>query len=507
MSPKTETTAQPPATVKSPAAKRPASKRAAVPAPVASSAPSAALDTLTTSPVGKAKVVEYSTTSLQPHPANPQHRSDAGFEDLAERIRAEGQITEPLTIRLVSTPGESAEQVHGEVLSGARRLAAAQLLGMVLVPVRVVHVDDATAQRMVLAANLDRMDFTEAEQADLVQGALDLGMSEKTLAIELGKRHAWIARRRAIAKLAAPARKVLQENPTIADNLDVVAQIAEFSDDPEAMEDLTETAQYSPDRLPHRIEHYRQSAAEDAFIERTKQGYTDAGITVLETHPFYDDPNVLELRHLSNAADGFKRIDSTEHTDCPGHAVYIRARTLGNTADGYGFAEIRYDFCTTWKTSGHYKLGARNTAGATSGEQSEEQKAEGRHLRETNKAALAAETVRRTWLTEFLTRDKMPTDALIYVEETLHAGRTRHLSFAEAEKLLPTSVSESPTKATHRLVALAAGHVEQSFPKDYWRDSYEKELFARHLTFLQSWGYGLAPHEQDFVTKHNGPKE
>lgn len=484
--------------------KKAASKRTAVPAPAAASVPSAALDTLTSSPIAGAKVVDYATGALAPHPANPQHRSDAGFEDLAERIRAEGQITEPLTIRLIDAPDTDSAQPLGEVLSGARRLAAAQLLGMVLVPVRVVDVDDATAHRMVLAANLDRLDFTEAEQADLVQGALDLGMSEKTLAEQLGKGKEWIARRRAIAKLTAPARQVLAENPSIADDLDVVAQIAEFSGDADAIEDLTETAEFSPNRLPHRLEYWRQEAAKDAFIARVEEGYRDAGIKLLTEPPLYDDPNVLQLSQLSGTADSHKSLDGVKHKDCPGHAVYSKARVIGGTGEGYNFAEMTWEYCTTWKTAGHYKIGSRNTAGATSGEQTDEQKAERRHLIETNKAAVAAEVVRRTWLTEFLSRDKLPADALVYVEEILYAGRSRGLSFAQANELLPASAGQSPAKATHRLVALAAGHVEQTMPKDYWRSTYDRDLYTRHLTFLQSWGYGLAPHEQDFVDEHSG---
>lgn len=488
--------------VAKPEAKKPASKRTAVPAPEASSTSSSALDTLTTSmPKATADVLDYATSALHPHPANPGHRSDAGFEDLAERIRAEGQITEPLTIRIMPGP-EGTADTYGEVLSGARRLAAAQLLGMIMVPVRVVDVDDATAHRMVLAANLDRLDFTEAEQADLVQGALDLGMSEKTLAEQLGKGKEWIARRRAIAKLAAPARKVFEENPDITADLTVVAQIAEFADKPDVVSHLAETAAEDPELLHHTIERYRQDAAEDEFLIKTRKSYEDSGYQILTGHPAYDDTDAAMIESLSADADGNKGLTSPNHDQCPGRAVYIRVRALGGTADGYNFAPLVWEYCTTWKTAGHYKRGARNTAGATSGEQSEEQKAQRRHLIETNKAALAAEKVRREWITEFLARDKMPTDALVYVEQILHAGRTRNLTFNEAETLLPSGASKSPAKATHRLVALAAAHVEQNMPKDYWRDSYETDLYARHLAFLQTWGYGLAPHEQDFVKKH-----
>ena len=104
---------------------KPRSRRTAVPAPEKGAA-SPALDTLTSGATRPTDaVVQMDTTALAPHPANPPHRFERGFEDLAEQIRTAGQIRTPLQVR----PAAGGTY---EVLSGTRRLAAARLLGMLI---------------------------------------------------------------------------------------------------------------------------------------------------------------------------------------------------------------------------------------------------------------------------------------------------------------------------------------------------------------------------------------
>lgn len=484
------------ATATTPSARTRGRSRAVVelPAPPTSSP---ALDTLTgadpTRAVTSGVPVQMPVDVLRLHPANPAHRHDEAFEGLAELIRAQGGIREALLVR----PHPTETGVY-EVLSGARRMAAAQLLGMILVPVRIEHLDDAAALLEVLAGNLERLDFTDSEQSVLVQGALDLGLTEETLAEQLGRGREWIARRRAIAALPPAARKVVDVVATPDVDLVRAAAVAEFVDDPEVYEDLTEgIADADFDHALQRARderEYREARAE--VIAGYSEEHPDT--TLLEHLPstWEAGSSVKRLDELSATAGG-RAINPAKHADCPGHAVYVGVTRTYGTTPGYTPAIAHY--CTTWKTSGHFNRYASSSSGATSGPMTDEQKAERRHLVETNKAADAAEVVRRAWITEFLGRDKMPPDAIAYVEQMLTLGYRTDLNEPLAVELSPETIRTRADRALHRLVALAIAHAEQHMPRNYWRNTYNVVRISAHLTALAAWGYPLAPHEKDYV--------
>ena len=474
------------------------SKRTTVPAPE-KPAGSAALDTLTSGPQGSSGPVPMAVSALHPHPANPAHRSERDFEDLAEQIRAEGRITSPLIVRRTATVATGYEY---EVLSGSRRLAAAQFLGMLMVDVVIRHdLDDAAALRLVLAENLNRMDFTESEQADLVQGILDLGLTEAQVAEQLGKGKDWVKRRRAIAKLDAPTKAFVDARPDIED-LVVAATLAEFADDPDVMDDLIDVANDTPDRFDQRVDRERIARAERTRRAEEVARFEAAGYQVLEYVP-YNDTSIMRLDSLA-AADGGDAITADEHDQCPGRAVTIRVRTIMDAENAPVLdVDVRHA-CAAWKTSGHYNRFASPSSGATSGPKTDEQKAELAHLKATNVAALAAAVERRLWLEGFLQRGKLPDDAITYTTNVFISGQWATLNNTLARQLLKvpdSTVPRTPAQALKHLVALAAAHVEQNWPKDYWRNHVtSNSTIAIHLTQLQSWGYELAPHEQDVVT-------
>ena len=199
---------------------QPRSKRTAVPAPEASTTPGA-LDTILGGSLHPAGRVELDTTILHPHPANPTHRSDAGFEELAAAIEAEGEIYDALTVRPHPTmPGEY------EVLNGHRRLAAARSLGWLLIPARVRVVDDWEALRIVISANQNRTDFTLVEEARLVQGMLDLpGATQTKVAEAVSKSRSWVAHRAGVARVPA---EVLDALGTRQPSLEEISVLEEF---------------------------------------------------------------------------------------------------------------------------------------------------------------------------------------------------------------------------------------------------------------------------------------
>mgnify|MGYP002351433466 CR=1 FL=1 len=468
-------------------------KRATIELPAASSATSV-VDAIATAPAAGARQVLVEHLHL--HPLNPAHRHDSGFEGLAELIRAQGEIREPLLVR----PHRLIPEAF-EVLSGARRLAAAQMLGMLMVPVRVVDVDDATAVAEVLAGNLERADFTESEEAALVQGVLDLGVSEADLAATLGRTRSWVSRRRDVAALDPVARRVVDTAPEV--DLVRAATIAEFADDPEVYADLV--AGVDDDDFDHNIELARR----DRAVDQARRDYAavilaaDPGMTILDDSPetWSTDSTSKRLYDLC-AENGGPALTDETHQTCPGRAVVIDIHTIYGRPGEYNPSARSY--CTQWKTAGHYVRAATNSSGATSGPMSDEQKAERRHLVETNKAAEAAEVVRRRWLMEeFLGRDKMPTDAVPAALTLLSVAASSDLEWDLARKLSPRW-DDTAARAPHRLVALAIAAHETAMPKNFWRDANKKNgwkagRYATYLAQLAAWGYPLAPHEQDVV--------
>lgn len=466
-------------------------KRATIELPAASSATSV-VDAIATAPAAGARQVLVEHLHL--HPLNPAHRHDSGFEGLAELIRAQGEIREPLLVRPHSLVPEAFE-----VLSGARRLAAAQMLGMLMVPVRVVDIDDAAAVAEVLAGNLERADFTESEEAALVQGVLDLGVSETDLATTLGRPRSWVSRRRDVAALDPAARAVVDAAPEV--DLVRAAAVAEFADDPDVYADLVEGI--ADEAFDHTIElARREREIEQARRDRIEEILADdPDVTILDDSPItYGAGTTAEYLDSLSAEAGGRAIRPDEHRTCAGRAVLVDAQRY------YGREDVTLrvtHYCLAWTTSGHYKRHATNTSGATSGPMTDEQKAERAHLIETNKAAEAAEIVRRRWISEqLLAQDKMPKDAVPAALTLLDCACANDLEWTLAQQLSPMW-SDSAVRAPHRLVALALAAHESHMPKDYWRAAnrpgWKSGRYATYLAQLAAWGYPLAPHEQDVV--------
>ena len=112
---------------------------------------------------------------LENHPDNP--RKDVGdVTELAESIKESG-ILQNLTVV------EYKDRFR--VIIGHRRLAAAKLAGLSVVPCAVVEMDDKTQVATMLAENMQRADLTVFEQAQGIQMMFNLGstadeISEKT---------------------------------------------------------------------------------------------------------------------------------------------------------------------------------------------------------------------------------------------------------------------------------------------------------------------------------------
>lgn len=117
------------------------------------------------------------TSLIDPHPDNPR-KQIGDVTDLAASIRANGLLS-PLSV----VP-------HGQryrVIAGHRRLAACKQAGTGAVPCFVLDLDPLQQLEAMVTENCQREQLTALEEADAIQGMLDLGATTASVAHQLGR--------------------------------------------------------------------------------------------------------------------------------------------------------------------------------------------------------------------------------------------------------------------------------------------------------------------------------
>jgi ParB family transcriptional regulator, chromosome partitioning protein len=128
-----------------------------------------------------ASVAEVPIDALVPNPKQPREVFDAEeLEGLATSLRDVGML-QPLVVR----PGADG---GFELIAGERRLRAARLAGMDVVPVLVRHTEDADLLKEALVENIHRVQLNPLEEAAAYQQLLEeFGFTQEELATRLGR--------------------------------------------------------------------------------------------------------------------------------------------------------------------------------------------------------------------------------------------------------------------------------------------------------------------------------
>ncbi|MGI2035996.1 ParB/RepB/Spo0J family partition protein [Rhizobium panacihumi] len=160
-----------------------------------------------TTPVGEAPKA-VSADRLVPiehisrNPRNPRRYFDENdLQDLSSSIRQHG-IVQPVVVRTV---GEKFE-----IIAGERRWRAAQLAGLVEIPVIVRDVDDRTALEIAIVENVQRADLNPLEEAlgyELL--VAEHGYTQNDLGDIIGKSRSHVANSLRLLKLPTPVREML----------------------------------------------------------------------------------------------------------------------------------------------------------------------------------------------------------------------------------------------------------------------------------------------------------
>ncbi|OWV73526.1 chromosome partitioning protein ParB [Rhizobium sp. R339] len=137
------------------------------------------------------------------NPRNPRRFfDDTELHDLASSIRQHG-IVQPIVVRTVGRD-------QYEIIAGERRWRAAQLAGLIEIPVIIRDVDDKTALEIAIVENVQRADLNPLEEAlGYEQLIAEYGYTQNDLGEIIGKSRSHVANSLRLLKLPDPVRDLL----------------------------------------------------------------------------------------------------------------------------------------------------------------------------------------------------------------------------------------------------------------------------------------------------------
>ncbi|MBW9056059.1 ParB/RepB/Spo0J family partition protein [Rhizobium mesosinicum] len=137
------------------------------------------------------------------NPRNPRRFfDDAELHDLASSIRQHG-IVQPIVARTLARD-------RYEIIAGERRWRAAQLAGLIEIPVIIRDVDDKTALEIAIVENVQRSDLNALEEAlGYEQLIAEYGYTQNDLGEIIGKSRSHVANSLRLLKLPEPVRDML----------------------------------------------------------------------------------------------------------------------------------------------------------------------------------------------------------------------------------------------------------------------------------------------------------
>src|SRR5512132_4190787 len=157
-----------------------------------------------------AGLMEVPVNAVAPNPKQPRTRfDDETIATLAASIREVG-ILQPLVVR-------RAGDGRYELIAGERRLRAAKLAGLAMVPVVLRDSDDSDLLREALIENIHREDLNPIEQAEAFKALLgELGLKQEELADRVGVSRSHIANTIRLLALPLEVQQLLTDDKITA---------------------------------------------------------------------------------------------------------------------------------------------------------------------------------------------------------------------------------------------------------------------------------------------------
>lgn len=183
------------------------------------------------------------TSLIDPHPDNPR-KNIGDVNDLAASIKTNGLLT-PLS---VVPNGE-----RYRVIAGHRRLAACKQAGIRAVPCFVLQLGPLQQLEAMVTENCQREQLTVLEEADAIQGMLDLGATTASVAHRLGRSGDYVRDRVKAASIKTEVRASRDDFGQIS--IGQLVAIARYDGQPDRQKKLAQAAGTSNfDYILRRIE-------------------------------------------------------------------------------------------------------------------------------------------------------------------------------------------------------------------------------------------------------------
>lgn len=426
------------------------------------------------------------------------------------------------------------------VRAGARRTMAAREAGLTSVPVYVTDADDDTATRIVqqITENDHRLALRPVDRVLGIQQLLDTGLSQTKVAKRLAVSTERVKQSKTVAASQAALDVVTTGEATLAE----AAVIAEFEDDPDAVERLRSMAGRS--WFDHTVSQMRQARDDRKAFDSAKKRYEDLGFTVLNQVPTSWDPEYVPMAYIEGATDPDA---SPQHwaVIVDEDAVFTDKETSDTVAEETidwategkpdatpqeGMVHADSVLETTGFTIGEYYClnlealgltvserfaqfsGRGNNASAGKGSAAPADdladKRERRKVIALNKAAEAAQDVRREFVTKLIARKNPPKGASLFVARMLASDGYLLANFKADETITDlfgvrhgakSDISEivgnagTDARAVVLTLGLVLGALEARTPKGAWRTaSWQFAGPKEYLKFLVEQGYTLS---------------
>ena len=144
-------------------------------------------------------------TKLRPGKFQPRtHFDETTMRELSESIAKNG-IMQPII-------GRPVEKSMYEIIAGERRWRAAQMAGLLDVPILIRDISDQVALELALVENIQRQDLTPLEEATGYQRLMDeFGYTQDELSTTVGKSRSHIANLIRLMDLPPEVKKLVEE--------------------------------------------------------------------------------------------------------------------------------------------------------------------------------------------------------------------------------------------------------------------------------------------------------
>lgn len=219
------------------------------------------------------------TSLIDPHPDNPR-KNIGDVTDLAASIKTNGLLT-PLS---VVPNGE-----RYRVIAGHRRLAACKYAGIVAVPCFVLQLGPLQQLEAMVTENCQREQLTVLEEADAIQGMLDLGATTANVAHRLGRSGDYVRDRVKAASIKTEVRASRDDFGQIS--IGQLVAIARYDGQPDRQKELAQAAGTS--NFDYTLRRIERDDSDRQWVESVAAllGEPDSGINLIpDPEKPYSDP-------------------------------------------------------------------------------------------------------------------------------------------------------------------------------------------------------------------------